>query len=73
MEENRDSSGTLADNLGNSQKSLELYSGKINIAENIHLFEAPWRGSGAPRQLLYSSKSQKSLVKFGFAGHLCDA
>lgn len=39
-EENRDNSGTLADNLGNSQKCLELYSGKINISENIHLFGA---------------------------------
>lgn len=39
-EENRDIGATLADNLGNSQKRLELYSGKINISENIHLFEA---------------------------------
>lgn len=63
-EENRDNTGTLSDNLGNSWKFLELYSGKINISKNTHLFEAPWRGSGAPR-LLYLSKSQKSLVKFG--------
>lgn len=54
----------LSDNLGNSQKCLELYFGKINLSENIHFLEPPRRGSGSPCHF-YLSKSQKSLVKFG--------
>lgn len=39
--ENRKDSGTTDHNLGNSLKYPEVYSGKINIPENINLFEAP--------------------------------
>lgn len=39
--ENRKDDGTTTHNLGNSLKYPEVYSGKINISENINLFEAP--------------------------------
>lgn len=51
--ENRKDSGTTAHNLGNSLKYPEDYSGKINISENINLFEAPLRGSTVIQPLLF--------------------